>query len=175
MPTVPDPLLRIPHLFHFTDMSNMPNIKRLDGLYSTAKMREMGENFNSGGDQDSLSLDVRCGMDRYVHLCWAGDHPMAGRIKQRKPETNLFYLKIDRAVLYTPGIMFASGVGYANNAETVTLEEAVERKMIDFHALYDWTDWKDSIAQAKRRSAELCELLVPDYVPMSYIRNFPNG
>ena len=27
----PDPLLRIPHLFHFTDMVNMAQIKELDG------------------------------------------------------------------------------------------------------------------------------------------------
>ena len=31
MPT--DPLLRIPHLYHFTDMVNMPKIKELDGLW----------------------------------------------------------------------------------------------------------------------------------------------
>jgi len=74
MPT--DPLLRIPHLYHFTDMINMPKIKELDGLYSTAKMRKMGENFCSGGDQDSLSLDTRIGMDQYIHVCWAGGHPM---------------------------------------------------------------------------------------------------
>jgi hypothetical protein len=36
MATAPDPLLRIPHLFHFTDVVNMPKIKALDGLYSTA-------------------------------------------------------------------------------------------------------------------------------------------
>ncbi len=175
MATVPDPLLRIPHLFHFTDMVNMPRIKELEGIYSTAKMREMGENFCSGGDQDSLSLDTRMGMDQYVHLCWAGDHPMAGRIKERKPDANLFYLKIDRAALYTPGVKFATGVVYANGTQIVPLEQAVEEKLIDFHYLYDWTNWKDPSEQAKRRTAELCEILVPDFVPMAYIRNFPNG
>ena len=29
-------------------------------------------------------------------------------------------------------------------AETVTLQEAVERELIDFHALYEWTDWRDA-------------------------------
>lgn len=175
MATVSDPLLRIPHLFHFTDMVNMPKIKELEGIYSTAKMREMGENFCSGGDQDSLSLDTRMGMDQYVHLCWAGDHPMAGRIKERKADANLFYLKIDRAALYTPRVKFATGVVYANGTRIVPLEQAVEEKLIDFHYLYDWTNWKDPSEQAKRRTAELCEILVPDFVPMAYIRNFPNG
>jgi len=173
MPT--DPLLRIPHLYHFTDMVNMPKIKELDGLYSTAKMREMGQNFCSGGDQDSLSLDTRIGMDQYIHLCWAGGHPMAGRIKERKDDANLFYLKIDRAVLYTPGVKFATGVVYANGTRVVSLEEAVAENLIDFHYLYDWTDWKDPSEQAKRRAAELSEILIPDFIPMAYIRNFPNG
>jgi hypothetical protein len=29
-------------LYHFTDIVNMPKIKELDGLYSTANLREMG-------------------------------------------------------------------------------------------------------------------------------------
>jgi hypothetical protein len=33
----------------------------------------------SGDAAASLALDTRCGMDQYVHLCWAGGHPMAGR------------------------------------------------------------------------------------------------
>jgi hypothetical protein len=142
---------------------------------STAKLKEVGETFNPGGDEDSLSLDARCGMDQFVHLCFAERHPMAGRIKQRKPEADLIYLKIDRAILYQPGVMFATGVGYANNAETVTLEEATRRNLIDFQALYAWTDWNDSEAQKKRRASELCEILVPDYVPLTFIRNMPNG
>ena len=153
----------------------MEKIRRLEGLYSTARLREMDEAFCSGGDSDSLSLDTRMGMDRYVHLCWAMDHPMAGRIKQRKPDANLFYLKIDRAVLYTPGVKFATGVVYANGTEIVELADAVDRQVINFHSLYDWTDWRNAEAQAARRSAELCEILVPDYVPLSYIRNMPNG
>jgi len=171
----PDPLLRIPHLYHFTDLVNMPRIRELDGLYSTAKLRETGQEFCAGGDEDSLSLDKRCGMDEYVHLCFATRHPMAGRIKERKPDANLFYLRIDRAVLYTPGVKFATGVVYANETEIVTLEEAVERNLIDFHYLYDWTDWRDPAEQARRRQAELSEILVPDYIPLTYIRNLPNG
>lgn len=175
MPITLDPLLRIPHLFHFTDKTNLPKIKELDGIYATARLRQVGEAFCAGGDEDSLALDVRCGMDEYVHLCWAPCHPMAGRIKERKPGANLIYLKIDRSVLYTPGVKFATGVVYANDTEIVDLAEAVERKLINFHALYDWTDWRDPQAQANRRAAELCEILIPDYVPMAYIRNFPNG
>jgi hypothetical protein len=170
-----DPFARIQDLFHFTDRSNFPSIRKLDGLYCTAKLKERDEEFCAGGDEDSLSLDGQCGMDQYVHLCWDFNHPMAFRIKQRKPDANLFYLRIDRTILYEPGVMFVTGVGYANNAETMTLAEAVERDLIDYTALYTRTDWSDPVAQAKRRAAELCEILVPAFVPMTFVRNMPNG
>lgn len=170
-----DPLLRIPHLFHFTDRGNIPMIKELEGLYSAEKLREMNKAFSPGGDDASLGLDIRHGMDRYVHLCWATRHPMAFRIKERKPEANLHYLVVNRAVLYTSGIKFATGVGYANDVEIVDLAEAVERSLIPLDSLYGWTDWKDPQAQAARAKAELTEILVPDYIPLTYLSNFPNG
>ena len=70
--------------------------------------------------------------------------------------------------------MFATGIAYANNAERMPLADACARNLIDFHALYAWTDWRDAEAQAKRRAAELCEILVPDQIPLSYVR-LPNG
>jgi hypothetical protein len=175
MATATDPLLRIPHLYHFTDMVNMPKIRELGGLYSTAILKEMGIDFCSGGDEDSLSLDMRCGMDKFVHLCFELRHPMAGRVKQRKPHTNLFYLKIDRAILYQPGVLFATGVGYANGVSTAPVADAAAQNLIDFQVLYTYMPWADPQVQARRRAAELCEVLVPDYVAMTFIRNFPNG
>jgi len=174
MAAAPDPLAQIPVLYHFTDKSNIPTIRKLGGLFSTALLKEMGHAFCAGGDEDSLALDTRCGMDKFVHLCLATGHPMAFRLKERKPDADLFYLRIDRAILYQPGIMFATGVGYANNAETVTLAQAIERNLINFKALYAWTDWRDPEAQAIRRAAELCEILVPNYVAAAFIRNLPN-
>jgi ssDNA thymidine ADP-ribosyltransferase, DarT len=170
-----DPFGRIRDLYHFTDKSNISNIRWHGGLYSTARLRQIGGEFSAGGDEASLALDIRSGMDQYVHLCFRLKHPMAGRVKERKPSANLFYLTIDRAILYLPGVMFATGVGYANDARTVTLAEAIEQNLIDFHALYAWTNWFDPEAQAKRRAAELCEILIPDHVPVAFIRNLPNG
>ena len=171
----PDPLLRIPHLYHFTDVSNLPSIREADGLLSTALLREANTEFSAGGDDDSLALDIRCGMDKYVRLCFDVRHPMAHRLKERKPDADLIYLRIDRAVLHQPDVMFSTGVAYANNAEVVTLAEAVERKLIDFDVLYSWMDWRDPEIQRRRRAAELCEILAPDYVALKFIKNMPNG
>jgi hypothetical protein len=56
MPELPDPLLRVPHLYHFTNVRNLPKIKELDGIYSTAKLKEMGVAFQAGGDEQSLPM-----------------------------------------------------------------------------------------------------------------------
>jgi hypothetical protein len=171
----PDPLLRIPHLYHFTDVSNLPSIREADGLLSTALLRDIEQEFCAGGDDASLALDTQHGMDKYVHLCFDERHPMEHHVKQRKADANLIYLKIDRAILYQPDVMFSTGVGYANNAEVVTLAEAVERQLIDFEVLYTRMDWRVPEIQSRRRSAELCEILVPDYVAITFIKNMPNG
>ena len=168
-------LVRIPHLYHFTNVNNLPGIRRLGGLFSTARLGEMGEVFCAGGDEASLLLDRQCGMDQFVHLCFTAGHPMAFRVRERNPNANLTYLRIDRTILGQPDVMFATGVGYANNAETTTLADAVERNLIDYHALYDWTDWNDPEAQEKRHAAEMCEILVPGHVAVAFIRNMPNG
>ena len=52
----------------------------------------------AGGDEDSLAFDMRCGMDKFVHLCFVTGHPMAFRVKERKPDAELIYLQIDRAI-----------------------------------------------------------------------------
>ncbi len=153
---------------------NVPKIKRLEGLLSTDMLRQLGEEFVAGGDQSSLNLDVAHGMDKYVHLGFATDHPMAYRVRERKPDATLIYLKIDRAILYQPGVMFSTGVGYAQGAEVVPLAEACSRKLIDFNILYSYADWRDPEVQRKRRAAELCEILVPDYVALTFIKNMPN-
>lgn len=175
MAPAPDPLRRIPRLYHFTDVTNLPQIRETGGIFSTAKLRELSITHHAGGDDLSLDLDVRSGMDRYVHLCFTGDHPMAHRVKERNSEAKLHYLKINRAILYQEGVLFSTGVGYAQGVETVPIEEAVEREMIDFTVLYSYMWWGDPTVQARRRAAELCEILVPDYVPMDFIIDFPHG
>jgi hypothetical protein len=66
-------------------------------------------------------------------------------------------------------------VAYAQGARTFTIEEARDGNMIDYQVLYTFMPWSDPVVKPRRRAAELCEILVPDYVPMTFIRNFPNG
>src|SRR6267142_2595209 len=119
MAAAPDPLARIPFLLQFTDERNLPSIRDARGLFSTAALRAAQIAFIPAGDDASLALDTRTGMDAYVHLCFRGRHPMAYRVRERNPGITLKYLKIDRSILYEPGVLFAPGVGYAHGVQPV--------------------------------------------------------
>jgi hypothetical protein len=175
MAAISDALLRIPHLYHFTDVRNLPSIETLDGIHATAKLNEMGVKFYTGGNELSLQLDQQSEMDQFVHLCFDLRHPMESYIKSRDNEATLFYLKIDRAILYQDGVRFSTGVANALGAQTFTIEEARDRNMIDYQVLYTYMPWGDPVVKPRRHAAELCEILVPNYVSMKFIRNFPNG
>jgi hypothetical protein len=170
-----DPRLRLEDLLHFTDQRNLPKIVDSGGLLPTALLRKAGIQFIPGGDDASLELDGRTRMDRFVHLCFRGAHPMAHRVVERDPTVTLKYLRIDRSVVFEPGVLFVSGVGYAHGVNPIPVAEACARGLVDFDVLYKWMDWRDPAIQERRRAAELCEILVPDRVALSFIKNLPNG
>jgi hypothetical protein len=169
-----DPLLRIPHLYHFTCKRNLPLIKKLDGLYSTAKLKEMLIEFYPGGNQWSLDADEMSGMDQYVHLCFATGHPMEKGATDDGRIESLIYLRIDRLILYEPGVRFSAGVSNKSGMSIFTVDEARDQELIDYDVLYKYMPWNDPEVQARRQAAEKCEILVPDYLAMKFIKNFPN-
>jgi hypothetical protein len=176
MATAPDPLLRVTRLYHFTDVTNLPGIRERGGIYATARLREMGVQFKPGGNDWSLEQDTRFGMDEFVHLCWATGHPMEYRIRQRDNTFRPRYLEIDRLILYEPGVVFSPGVANAVDMETFTVQEAVDGDMIDYDAFYgNIGSLREPEPQARRQKAERAEILVPDFVPLRFIRNMPNG
>lgn len=176
MALAPDPLLAITRLYHFTDVRNLPMIKQLNGIWATRKLR-MGQcTFHPGGNQWSLDQDVNSGMDHYVHLCWDKNHHMEKNILERDKEIKLFYLEIDRLILYEPGVLFTPGVANAKGMNKHTIKEAVESGMIDYDAINRKIgSLRDASNQARRQKAERTEVLVPEFVAMKWIRNFPNG
>jgi hypothetical protein len=174
--TDPDPLLQILRLYHFTDVRNLPMIKKLDGLWSTAMLRKGKCEFFPGGNDWSLEQDARVGMDYYVHLCWDTGHPMEWHIKNRDKDINLIYLEIDRAILYEPGVVFSPGVSNASGMIKHSVQEAVDGGMIDYDAINRKIgSFYHSGNQARRAKAEKTEILVPERVAMKFIQNFPNG
>ena len=53
------------------------------------------------------------------------------------------------------------------------MEEA--KQLIDFEVLFTRTNWRDAAIQLRLQQAEKSEILVPDHIPLAFIRNLPNG
>ena len=70
-------------------------------------------------------------------------------------------------MLFTPDVSNKSGV------QSFSIEEASD--MIDYEVLYTRTDWRDPAIKQRLVQAEKCEILVPGFIPLELIRNFPNG
>ena len=159
---------------HFTDKRNFVMIQKLDGLWSTAKLREMGIEFFAGGNEWSLDQDQRFGLDQFVHLCWDYGHPMAYYVRERGDGIQLFYLQIAPAILDEPGVLFSPGVSNAVGMRTYSVREAVDGNMIDHDALERKIgSLREPAAQERRQKAEKSEILVPDHLPLKFILNLP--
>jgi hypothetical protein len=154
--------------YHLTDVRNLTSIKE-HGLLSTAALRARSIETVTGGNQWSLDADRSKGMDAFIHLCFFNEHPMEylakkdGRIKTSK------FLLIDPAVLRTPNSLIAKDVSNKADASYGNAEEFIEQ--VDLKVIYTKTDWKDKAVQDRLRAARKSEILIPEHIPLNFIRN----
>jgi hypothetical protein len=171
-----DPFMRyaVPHLYHFCDRRNLPLIRELGGLYSLAKLEEMGVKIPAPGGNDwSHEADRDRGLDQYVHLCFRNNHPMEFIARQEGRIADSIFLQVHPDVLQLEGVRYAPDVSNKAGVSIYTIVEA--RGMIDFEVIYTRTDWKNPAIKQRLDQAEKCEILVPDHIPLELIRNLPNG
>ena len=83
------------------------------------------------------------------------------------------FLNVHPDVLQWEGVRFTPDVANKSGVQVYSIEEALE--MIDFEVLYTRTDWRNPEIQQRLRAAEKSEVLVPRFIPLELIRNFPNG
>jgi len=162
-------------LFHFTDRRNLPSIKTTGGLFSHARLKEMGIEIPAPGGNDwSHQADAYKGMDQYVHLCLRPTHPMEHAARVDGRIVSSIFLSIRTDVLQIEGARFTAGVSNKADVEVYSIEEAMG--IIDFDMLYGgWKNWSDPEIQARLQKVEKYEILVPDHVPIDQILNCPNG
>lgn len=171
---LPNQLLQIPRLFHFTDRRNLPLIRELGGLYPLEELLKRGVKVPApGGNEWSRDADALKGMGRYVHLCFRGNHPMEYLARQDGRIADSIFLEIHPSVLQFGDVMFTSDVANKAGVETVTITEA--SSMIDYTVLYTRTDWNDPSIHERLKAAEKCEVLVPACIPLNLIRNASDG
>jgi hypothetical protein len=98
---------------------------------------------------------------------------MAFRAQKEGRVENLIFLAIDTEVRKLDGVLYTNDVSNKSGVQSNALQESLEQ--IDYDVLYTKTDWKNPEVQARLKAAEKCEILVPDHVPLKFIRNLPNG
>ena len=164
----------IQYLYHFTDENNLASIRTYGGLFATALLQARGMPFMPAGNELSLRLDREHGMHQYVHLSFVPKHPLQHVAEKEGRIGKTVVLRISRSVLHLPGVMYCPGVANAKNACPVPIAEAAS--MIDYDALYAYIgDYREFEVGQRRRRAELSELLIPEFLPMTFIENLPNG
>jgi len=170
-----DRLARVTWLYHFTDSRNIPSIRELGGLWSTAKLREMGVKFYPGGNQHSLDADRMFGMDQFVHLCFSMQHPLAYLAGQDGRIEKLQWIYIDDAagIFELEGARYCPDVANKSGAEHYPID--VARESFDVEAL-SWIDFRIGNNHARKQAVEKCEILVPDHVPLKFFEErLPRG
>lgn len=83
------------------------------------------------------------------------------------------FLEVYPDVLGWDGVRYTPDIANMTGVAVHTIEEA--RGLIDFEILYTRTNWSDPAIQQRLQQAERCEVLVPHHIPLTLIRNLPNG
>lgn len=157
-------------LYHFTDSRNIISIRARQGLLSLARLEELDvDDIQYGGNQWSHDADRHCGVDRYVHLCFARDHPMEFCARQEGRILNTCWLEIDLNILEVEGVRYTTGVANRAGMPLLTKIEALDQ--IDFVGLYDWLDFAVEGNRERKLEARKAQILIPELVPIQSIIN----
>lgn len=154
-------------LYHFTVEENLPSIARTNGLLSWKRCFSKGIAYKGGGDELSRRLDRRDGLDDYVRLSFCSDHPMKWRLEQQGH--SLFLFQIDPKVLDQPGVLFSTTNATKNSA---IVEKGLKGlQNINLNATQrHYVSRRDPDFDAHQ-----AEVLVPGFVDIKYIKNFPDS
>lgn len=161
--------VRFRTLFHFTDSRNIPSI-RSHGLLSLRELKRKGIPVAApGGNTWSHDADESCGLDAFVHLCFHNQHPMAHIAKIDGRIDDIIYLHIDARILLQPGVLVTTDVSNKSGVEPKPIADALGA--LDLEVIYKQTDWKDPDVKKRLFASRKYEVLVPDAIPHSAIRN----
>lgn len=156
--------------YHFTDLRNLAGIRDMGGILPLKMIREMDLAVPAPGGNDwSHDVDGWRGLDNYVHMCLMDNHPMEYRAREEGRIGATTFLRIDPSVLEHPQIRLTPDVSNKSGVRLLTIEEACQ--VMDFEVVYDRTDWRDPEIKARRLQARKYEILYPDFIPLSLIKN----
>lgn len=135
------------------------------------QLREIECKF-TGGNQWSLDADKACGVDAYVHLCFTRGHPMEYSARKDGRIESTTWLRIHPSVIELPGVKICTEV--SNKSGAVLRDAASAIADLDLEIIHKKTDWKNPEMKSRLSIADKYELLVPKFVPISFVQN-PDG
>jgi len=155
-------------IYHFTERKNLKSIKDNGGLYSLAKIYEMKLKDISYVSNDwSHDADSFKGLDSYIHLCFVkNEHPMA--FKAVENNKDIVWLDINTAVLNFDGVLYTDDI--ANKASVITLDNDTAKNTLDIEAIYKFLPFNEEGNRERKVATYKYEILVPDFIPLNYIR-----
>ena len=158
---------RVMYFYHFTDIKNIPSIKRHGGLYSWYYCKTHNITIPiQGGDEKSKELDLRYGLEDYVRLSFCDDHPMAFRLQQNGNELVLLKIKIDVALFKETlfSDINAADKNHTHGGEYEDLQNINFAATKRHFVRHTDDDFKPHQA----------EVLVKTFIPLNYIVNINN-
>lgn len=162
---------RITKLYHFTDFDNLESIIQNGGLYSWKDCEEKGIKIaKPGGSSQSRSLDSRDGLEHYVRLSFAYDHPMQYVAMNDGRISNPVVLEIDLETALWDSSLYADRNATKNGAQVGgTLDDL---KAVRFGLFNRMMRYFDMTEEAKTHFQ--AEVLVKNFIPLKYITNISN-
>lgn len=158
---------KITELYHFTDFENIKSIIDNNGIYSWKSCKNNGITIQrAGGSILSHSLDIKKGIEDFVHLSFTPQHPMLydtiddGRIK------NPILLIIDIDVIYLQETIFSDRNATDNRAKissNIIEFENINFDLIANNKYFELDENDQHYFQA--------EVMVKEFIPLKYIKN----
>ena len=157
----------IKKLYHFTDKENLESIIKNGGLYSWADCEEKGIVITKpGGGGPSRDLDKRHGLEHYVRLSFTKRHPMMFVAQDDGRINDPVILEINPEILFEEDTLFSDKNAASNDAHVGgTLDDFknIHFKSVKAKKHFDLEENERPYFQA--------EILVKNFVPLSYISN----
>ena len=149
--------------YHFTDRSNLASIVQNGGLYSWSALRELNISSKMGGDDFSHRLDMQKGLQDYVRLGIATDHPMMHRLEENGYD--LVILCVHPIVAMFENTLF-SNINATDSDCIVGGELANLWSLSKFAGMKSYVKKSDKFFKPKQG-----EVLIPNFLPIQFIMN----
>ena len=154
----------IRHLYHFTDASNLPSIKKT-GLMTASDLLKAAIPSQMNSDESSRKLDQNAGLEGFVRLSFCEKNPMMYVAKKEGRICNPVVLRIKLEVVSRPGVLFSDCNATRHDAKVSDLPDVVRFDTVKAKNYFDIPELLRHYYQA--------EVLVPSPLP-AHLISFPS-